>query len=159
MVSESINNSLFHQLAEQLQQQNLEQFQKQILEHQQHQQKVKETEEKLHSYLLYTFIENEVLLPEQTVVSPCLTFFFVVPSFFFFFFQSMAMENQESIFGPENSAPPAQSNVQPQLQEQETKLDDSIDNQQQARRNINKIRSTVYVALGYVVTVRRLRPL
>lgn len=85
MVSESINNSLFHQLAEQLQQQNLEQFQKQILEHQQHQQKVKETEEKLHSYLLYTFIENEVLLPEQTVVSPCLTFFFVVPSFFLFF--------------------------------------------------------------------------
>ncbi|KAM9466724.1 SR-related and CTD-associated factor 8 [Clarias gariepinus] len=81
MVSESINNSLFHQLAEQLQQQNLEQFQKQILEH--HQQK------------------------------------------------SMAMESQESIFGPENSVPPAQSNIQPQLQEQEPKLDDSIDNQQQ----------------------------
>ncbi|XP_051942799.1 SR-related and CTD-associated factor 8 isoform X1 [Hippocampus zosterae] len=35
MVSEPINNSLFHQLAEQLQQQNLEQFQKQLLEHQQ----------------------------------------------------------------------------------------------------------------------------
>lgn len=48
----------------------------------------------------------------------------------------MAMETQESIFGPENSAPPTQSNVQPQLQEQETKLDDSIDNQQQARTNI-----------------------
>lgn len=40
MVSEPINSSLFHQLAEQLQQQNLEQFQKQLLEHQQHQQKV-----------------------------------------------------------------------------------------------------------------------
>uniref|UniRef100_A0A8C7WQF5 SR-related CTD associated factor 8 n=1 Tax=Oryzias sinensis TaxID=183150 RepID=A0A8C7WQF5_9TELE len=33
MVSEPINSSLFHQLAEQLQQQNLEQFQKQLLEH------------------------------------------------------------------------------------------------------------------------------
>lgn len=54
MVSESINNSLFHQLAEQLQQQNLEQFQKQILEHQQHQQKVKETEDKTTQLLLYT---------------------------------------------------------------------------------------------------------
>lgn len=40
MVSEPINSSLFHQLAEQLQQQNMEQFQKQLLEHQQHQQKV-----------------------------------------------------------------------------------------------------------------------
>lgn len=50
MVSESINNSLFHQLAEQLQQQNLEQFQKQILEHQQ---KVKESEKELHRLLLY----------------------------------------------------------------------------------------------------------
>ncbi|XP_032356954.1 SR-related and CTD-associated factor 8 isoform X1 [Etheostoma spectabile] len=39
MVSEPINSSIFHQLAEQLQQQNLEQFQKQLLEHQQHQQK------------------------------------------------------------------------------------------------------------------------
>lgn len=44
MVSEPINSSLFHQLAEQLQQQNLEQFQKQLLEHQQHQQKVAITE-------------------------------------------------------------------------------------------------------------------
>lgn len=35
MVSEPINSSLFHQLAEQLQQQNLEQIQKQLLEHQQ----------------------------------------------------------------------------------------------------------------------------
>ncbi|KAF7704024.1 SR-related and CTD-associated factor 8 [Silurus meridionalis] len=83
LVSESINNSLFHQLAEQLQQQNLEQFQKQILEHQQHQQK------------------------------------------------SKAMESQECIFVPENSASSAQSNIQPQLQEQEPKLDDSFDNQQQ----------------------------
>lgn len=56
MVSESLNNSLFHQLAEQLQQQNLEQFQKQILEHQQHQQKVKQTEEKLHGYFYTQFI-------------------------------------------------------------------------------------------------------
>lgn len=53
-----------------------------------------------------------------------------------FSLQSMAMENQESIFGPENSAPAAQSTIQPQLQEQETKLDDSIDDQQQARTNI-----------------------
>ncbi|TTE07129.1 Protein SCAF8 [Bagarius yarrelli] len=80
MVSESINNSLFHQLAEQLQQQNLEQFQKQILEHQQ---------------------------------------------------KSMTLESQENIFCPENSAPPSQSSVQSQLQEQDVKLDDSIDNQQQ----------------------------
>lgn len=39
VVSESINSSIFHQLAEQLQQQNLEQFQKQLMEHQHHQQK------------------------------------------------------------------------------------------------------------------------
>lgn len=39
VVSDSINNSIFHQLAEHLQQQNLEQFQKQLMEHQQHQQK------------------------------------------------------------------------------------------------------------------------
>uniref|UniRef100_A0A8C2BXZ0 SR-related CTD associated factor 8 n=1 Tax=Cyprinus carpio TaxID=7962 RepID=A0A8C2BXZ0_CYPCA len=39
VVPESINNSIFHQLAEHLQQQNLEQFQKQLMEHQQHQQK------------------------------------------------------------------------------------------------------------------------
>ncbi|XP_072545176.1 SR-related and CTD-associated factor 8-like [Salminus brasiliensis] len=45
--------------------------------------------------------------------------------------KSMAMESQETIFGPENSTLPAQSSVQPQLQEQETKMDDSIDNQQQ----------------------------
>ncbi|CAL1574924.1 unnamed protein product [Knipowitschia caucasica] len=37
IVSEPINSALFHQLAEQLQQQNLEQFQKQLMEHQQHQ--------------------------------------------------------------------------------------------------------------------------
>lgn len=40
VVSDSINSSIFHQLAEHLQQQNLEQFQKQLMEHQQHQQKV-----------------------------------------------------------------------------------------------------------------------
>uniref|UniRef100_A0A672NYE6 SR-related CTD associated factor 8 n=1 Tax=Sinocyclocheilus grahami TaxID=75366 RepID=A0A672NYE6_SINGR len=40
VVPESINSSIFHQLAEHLQQQNLEQFQKQLMEHQQHQQKV-----------------------------------------------------------------------------------------------------------------------
>ncbi|XP_016112825.1 protein SCAF8-like [Sinocyclocheilus grahami] len=39
VVPESINSSIFHQLAEHLQQQNLEQFQKQLMEHQQHQQK------------------------------------------------------------------------------------------------------------------------
>lgn len=48
----------------------------------------------------------------------------------------MAMDSQESIFGPESSAPPAQSSIQPQLQEQDTKLDDCIDDQQQARTNI-----------------------
>lgn len=56
MVSESINSSLFHQLAEQLQQQNLEQFQKQLLEHQhlehqqhqQHQQKVPHPDKHTH---------------------------------------------------------------------------------------------------------------
>ncbi|TRY92108.1 hypothetical protein DNTS_009354 [Danionella cerebrum] len=35
VLSESINNSIFHQLAEHLQKQNLQQFQKQLLEHQQ----------------------------------------------------------------------------------------------------------------------------
>ncbi|XP_016114777.1 protein SCAF8-like [Sinocyclocheilus grahami] len=39
VVPESINSSIFHQLAEHLQQQNLEQFQKQLMEHQHHQQK------------------------------------------------------------------------------------------------------------------------
>uniref|UniRef100_A0A8C1QXX3 SR-related CTD associated factor 8 n=1 Tax=Cyprinus carpio TaxID=7962 RepID=A0A8C1QXX3_CYPCA len=43
VVPESINSSIFHQLAEHLQQQNLEQFQKQLMEHQHHQQKVHRT--------------------------------------------------------------------------------------------------------------------
>lgn len=75
-------------------------------------------------------------------------------SFFSFLsFQSMAMESQESIFGPENIAPPAQSNIQPQLQEQETKLDDSIDNQQQARTNIafiDKLSLTLCLLIFYL---------
>ncbi|CAG09877.1 unnamed protein product, partial [Tetraodon nigroviridis] len=83
MVSEPINNSLFHQLAEQLQQQNLEQFQKQLLEHQQHQQK------------------------------------------------AISIEGQDSIFGPDNSLASTQNSSQAQLPESDTKLDDSIDNQQQ----------------------------
>lgn len=83
VLSESINSSIFHQLAEHLQQQNLEQFQKQLMEHQQHQQK------------------------------------------------SMSMESQEAIFGTENSAPSGQSSGSLQLQDQDAKIDDSIDNQQQ----------------------------
>lgn len=45
--------------------------------------------------------------------------------------KSMNMESQDAIFAPENSAAQSQSNAPPQLQEQETKLDDSIDNQQE----------------------------
>lgn len=83
VLSDSINSSIFHQLAEHLQQQNLEQFQKQLMEHQQHQQK------------------------------------------------SMSMESQDAIFGTENSAPSGQSSAPSQHQVQESKMDDSMDNQQQ----------------------------
>lgn len=62
MVSESINNSIFHQLAEQLQQQNLEQFQKQIMEHQQHQQKVL-----VSNILIYTHTAYLPILDMTTV--------------------------------------------------------------------------------------------
>lgn len=48
----------------------------------------------------------------------------------------MSMEAQDAIFGPESSAPPGQSSAPPQLPEQEAKMDDSIDNQQQARSDI-----------------------
>ncbi|KAG9336113.1 hypothetical protein JZ751_002460 [Albula glossodonta] len=46
---------------------------------------------------------------------------------------TMSAEGQEGIFGSESSATPSQNRAQPQHQEAETKMDDSIDNQQQAR--------------------------
>ncbi|XP_041109733.1 SR-related and CTD-associated factor 8-like isoform X2 [Polyodon spathula] len=88
-VTESINNSIFHQLAEQLQQQNLEQFQKQLLEHHHH--------------------HHHQQQQQQTI----------------------SLESQEGVFGSENSATPSQGSCQQQLLETDTKLDDSIDNQQQ----------------------------
>ncbi|KAG7226249.1 hypothetical protein INR49_002999, partial [Caranx melampygus] len=45
--------------------------------------------------------------------------------------KAMSIEGQDSIFGQENSVVNAQSSSQPQLPEAESKLDDSIDNQQQ----------------------------
>lgn len=48
----------------------------------------------------------------------------------------MSMESQEAIFGTENSAPSGQSSGSLQLQDQDAKIDDSIDNQQQARSDI-----------------------
>ncbi|XP_062864102.1 SR-related and CTD-associated factor 8 isoform X2 [Trichomycterus rosablanca] len=45
--------------------------------------------------------------------------------------QQKALESQDKIFGSENLASSAQSNVHPKLPEQECKLDDSIDNQQE----------------------------
>ncbi|KAK6490176.1 SR-related and CTD-associated factor 8 [Huso huso] len=99
-VTESINNSIFHQLAEQLQQQNLEQFQKQLLEHQQQQQ-----QQNLEQF------QKQLLEHQQQ--------------------QTISLENQEGIFGSENSATPSQGSCQQQLLETDTKLDDSIDNQQQ----------------------------
>ncbi|XP_068608484.1 SR-related and CTD-associated factor 8-like [Brachionichthys hirsutus] len=45
--------------------------------------------------------------------------------------KAMSIEGQDSIFGQENSVAAAQSNSQAQLPEAESKLDDSIDTQQQ----------------------------
>ena len=137
MVSDSINNSLFHQLAEQLQQQNLEQFQKQLMEHQQ---KVgpgpidtphtecptvraalgSSRRSLLYEGRLRCFVRSITVL----VVSP--------PR------KSMSMEPQDSIFGPENPVPSVQSTSQPQLPEAE-KLDDSMDNQQQVPKALNHL--------------------
>lgn len=47
------------------------------------------------------------------------------------FSQAMGMEGQDSMFGQENSVATAQTSSQPQLPEPESKMDDSIDNQQQ----------------------------
>ncbi|MED6272905.1 hypothetical protein CHARACLAT_001383, partial [Characodon lateralis] len=44
---------------------------------------------------------------------------------------AMNIEGQDSIFGQENSVATAQTSAQPQLPEPESKMDDSIDNQQQ----------------------------
>lgn len=44
----------------------------------------------------------------------------------------MSMDSQDAIFGPENTSTPAQGASQLQLQETDSKMDDSIDNQQQA---------------------------
>lgn len=43
----------------------------------------------------------------------------------------MSMESQDAIFGPDNTSTPAQGASQLQLQETDSKMDDSIDNQQQ----------------------------
>uniref|UniRef100_UPI0037E848CF SR-related and CTD-associated factor 8-like n=1 Tax=Semicossyphus pulcher TaxID=241346 RepID=UPI0037E848CF len=45
--------------------------------------------------------------------------------------KAMSLEGQDSIFGQDNSVATAQSSSQPQIPEQENKVDDSIDNQQQ----------------------------
>ncbi|CAJ1073886.1 SR-related and CTD-associated factor 8 isoform X1 [Xyrichtys novacula] len=45
--------------------------------------------------------------------------------------KALSLEGQDSIFGQENSVATGQSSSQPQLPEQESKVDDSIDNQQQ----------------------------
>ncbi|XP_054652577.1 SR-related and CTD-associated factor 8 isoform X2 [Dunckerocampus dactyliophorus] len=45
--------------------------------------------------------------------------------------KAMSIEGQDSIFGQENSVATAQSNSQPQLPETDSKLDDSMDNQQE----------------------------
>ncbi|MEQ2216424.1 hypothetical protein XENOCAPTIV_015961, partial [Xenoophorus captivus] len=47
------------------------------------------------------------------------------------FNKAMNIEGQDSIFGQENSVATAQTSTQPQLPEPESKMDDSIDNQQQ----------------------------
>ncbi|XP_070788741.1 SR-related and CTD-associated factor 8 isoform X1 [Pituophis catenifer annectens] len=81
LVSESVNNSLFHQLAEQLQQQNLEHLRQQLLDQQ-----------------------PPKVSPEET---------------------------QEENFGSEHSASPSQDSSHQQFLEVETKLDNSMDVQQQ----------------------------
>uniref|UniRef100_H3DHK8 SR-related CTD associated factor 8 n=1 Tax=Tetraodon nigroviridis TaxID=99883 RepID=H3DHK8_TETNG len=45
--------------------------------------------------------------------------------------QAISIEGQDSIFGPDNSLASTQNSSQAQLPESDTKLDDSIDNQQQ----------------------------
>ncbi|MGH0143901.1 UNVERIFIED_CONTAM: hypothetical protein FKN15_001171 [Acipenser sinensis] len=53
---------------------------------------------------------------------------------------TISLENQEGIFGSENSATPSQGSCQQQLLETDTKLDDSIDNQQQRSRSRSRDR-------------------
>lgn len=62
--------------------------------------------------------------------------------------QAMNIEGQDSIFGPENSVSTAQSSSQPQLPEPESKMDDSIDNQQQVRERLH---SGTLLELGFMV--------
>lgn len=57
------------------------------------------------------------------------------------------MESQDAIFGSENSAPPGQSSAPSQLPEQESKLDDCIDNQQQASSDISNWLGEKYLQL------------
>ncbi|XP_074548082.1 SR-related and CTD-associated factor 8 [Halichoeres trimaculatus] len=45
--------------------------------------------------------------------------------------KALSLEGQDSIFGQENSVATGQSSSQPQLPDQDSKVDDSIDNQQQ----------------------------
>lgn len=116
MVPEPINSSLFHQLAEQLQQQNLEQFQKQLLEHQQHQQKV------LPCSQLRTYFRVKIPFLNASSLSDTASFSLL---------QVVSIEGQDSIFGPDNSLASTQNSSQAQLPESDNKLDDSIDNQQQ----------------------------
>lgn len=119
-MSEPINSSLFHQLAEQLQQQNLEQFQKQLLEHQQ---KVVATATS-HKSVSSGVSALELVLDQLSICAGlhCSRSSFV---------QAITIEGQDSIFGPENSVANSQNSSQPQLPEPASKLDDSIDNQQQ----------------------------
>lgn len=123
MVSEPINSSLFHQLAEQLQQQNLEQFQKQLLEHQQ---KVVATTTSPKS----VSSRGSALELVLERLSACVGLHCSHSSFF----QAITIEGQDSLFGPENSVANSQNSSQPQLPEPSSKLDDSIDNQQQVCR-------------------------
>lgn len=51
----------------------------------------------------------------------------------FSFFQTISIEGQDSLFGPDNCVASTQNSSQAQLPEADNKLDDSIDNQQQVR--------------------------
>lgn len=51
----------------------------------------------------------------------------------FSFLQTISIEGQDSLFGPDNCVASTQNSSQAQLPETDNKLDDSIDNQQQVR--------------------------
>ncbi|XP_041073330.1 SR-related and CTD-associated factor 8 isoform X2 [Carcharodon carcharias] len=82
LVTETMNTSLFQQLAEQFQQQNFEQLRQQLMEQQQTQ-------------------------------------------------QNATLDNQEVTFGSEQSVTPSQSSTHHQQQEQEIRVEDSLEQQQQ----------------------------